>query len=69
MLNVHLEMVLQILSYPGQIVDGLDPLLFEEPRVADARQLHQLRSINRAGCQNDLPTEYPLTVAFNSNGT
>ncbi len=53
-LQVHLQMVLQILTHAGEIVDHRDIELPEQLGVADAGALQDLRRGNRPGAQQHL---------------
>ncbi len=47
-------MILQVLSDTRQLMQAGDAVLAEGRRVADARQHHQLRRLERAGREDDL---------------
>ena len=47
-------MVLQVLTDAGQMVHRVDAEPCQLVRVADARQLQQLRGVDRAAAQDDL---------------
>ena len=54
MLDVDLEVVLEVLADPGQVLDDVDA---ERPQLiggADARQLQELRRVDRPAAEHDL---------------
>ena len=53
-LHVDLEVVLQVLPHAGQVGDDADPVRAQLVRRADARQLEQLRRVDRAAAEHDL---------------
>jgi hypothetical protein len=53
-LDVDLEVVLEVLADPRQVVDDVDPERAQLVRVADARELQQLRRVDRAAAEDHL---------------
>ena len=54
MLDVHLEVVLEVLADTGQVVHDVDPDAPQVFGVADAGELEQLRRVERAAAQDHL---------------
>src|SRR5581483_6793491 len=54
-LDVDLEVILEVLADAGQVVDRANADRLELPRVADARELQELRRVDRAAAEEDLP--------------
>ena len=54
-LEIELEMVLQVLADSRPVGDDVDPERSELRRRSDARQLQELRRIDRAAAQDHLP--------------
>ena len=63
MLDVDLEVVLQVLADARQVGDDLDPERAQLGRRADARELEQLRRVDRAAAQDDLAAARDLAPA------
>ena len=53
-------MVLQVLADSGEVVDDVDAERLELARVADARELEQLRRVDRAAAEDHLAGLDPL---------
>ncbi len=53
-LDVHLQVVLQVLAHPGQVGDHVDAVRGQVGGVADAGKLQQLRGVDRAAAHDDL---------------
>src|SRR4029453_7716068 len=53
-LDVHLEVVLEVLADAGQVLDRVDSESPKELAVADARQLEELRGVDGAAREDDL---------------
>src|SRR5471032_1932648 len=49
-------MILKVFADPGSIANHRDAVLLQERSRTDARQLQQLRRLQRAGRENDLAT-------------
>src|SRR4029453_10572937 len=54
-LDIDLEVVLQVLADAGQVLDDLDPERAELGRRSDARELEQLRRVDRPAAEPDPP--------------
>ncbi len=54
-LDVDLEVVLQVLAHAGQVGHRVDAEPAQQPGVAHPGQLQQLRRVDRASAQDDLP--------------
>ncbi len=59
----RLQVILQVLADTGQRVHDGDAELLQQRRRPDARQLQELRRLQRARCQDDLATRGDLDVA------
>ena len=59
-LDVHLEVVLHVLAHTHEIMHHVDAERSELGRVADARELEELRRVERAAAADDLSAECAL---------
>jgi len=62
-LDIHLEMVLEVLADAGEMVDGLDPDRTEMVGVTDPGELEELRRIERTSAQDDFSCRHPFHLA------
>ena len=62
-LDVDLEVVLEVRADAGQVRHHVDPERLERGCVTDARELQQLRRVERAAREDDLTGEDPLDPA------
>ena len=63
-LDVHLQVVLQVLAHAGQVGDHVDAELGKLAGAADAGQLKQLRGVDRPAAQDELTGFDPLGLAL-----
>ena len=62
-LDVHLEVILQVLTDARQLGNDVNPERLEVLTITDARQLQQLRAVERTAAQNDSPRLHRRTPA------
>ena len=67
-LDVDLEVVLQVLADALEVVDDIDSERTQIPGVSDARELEELRRVDRAAAKDDLVRMNRLAVDVNANG-
>src|SRR5439155_18949963 len=63
-LDVHLQVVLQVLAHAGQVGDHVDAERGQVRGGADAGQLEQLRGVDRPAGQDELAGPAPLGLAL-----
>ena len=63
MLDVHLEVILHVLADAGEVVHHVDAERGELGRVADARELEELRRVEGSATADDLSTDRALHLS------
>src|SRR5690606_10003400 len=62
-LDIHLEMVLEVLADAGEMVDGFDTDRAEMVGVTDPGELEELRRVERTPAQDDFSCRHPFHLA------